>query len=208
MLTAPVQIYSQNLLNPQQVDTMEIDTLCFLEIASADETPSLTTGQTSTAGGLFLTPATAKSRSLRLAFYHGLQPTTAYAQDGTRALIPWLSQRNLSPTGTRIGELTLEAHGPDGLVQQRLLPLMTFKATSSIAKFPAYFTPYLFHKLDFARTVSIRGDEFMVRRLSMVVPTTTAGQLELIPRAQLGKLTARPTVSDGFYVSTARPERR
>ena len=206
VLTAPVQIYSQNLLNAQQVDTLEIDALCFLEMASADETPSLTTGQTSTASGIFLTPTQAKSRSLRLAFYHGLQPTAAYARDGSPALIPWLSQRNLSPTGSRIGELTLEAHGPYGLVQQRLLPLMTFKATASIAKFPAFFTPYLFHKLDFSRTVSIRGDEFMVRRLSMVVPTTTPGQLELIPRAQLTRLTARPTVSDNFYVGTGTPE--
>lgn len=132
-------------------------------------------------------PAT---KELRLAFYRGLQPLPdAYLIDflsplyvGQQATIPWLTQGNLSPAGVRIGNYSLEVGGSYGLVRKLLQPLLAMKAAHDKVRFTTTFTAQEYTALDFGKTVSIRGDYFMVSRASITLPRYKPGTIELMPR--------------------------
>jgi hypothetical protein len=181
-----------------------LDLLCFSEPSFVITQAELTAAQTSQAGALVVGSVATRSQNLRLGLYYGLQTIPgALDFNGDPALIPWLSQRNLAPDGTVLGELTLEAHGPNGLVARCLTPTLALRQAETLVKFPAYFDAYQFTRLDFSRMVSIRGDQFMARRLSLSFPVKQAGQLELVPRRQVELVKSRPVVSDGFFTDTA-----
>lgn len=198
VLTYPVEVQTA-------ATKVKVPLLCFLEPSYTLTQAELTATQTSQAGAYLVDSVGTRSQSLRLANFFGLQEIDGLDLNGKPALIPWLTQGNLSPKGTLLGDLSLEVHGKYGLTQQCLLPLLAMKQAQTLVKMPAYFSAYQFTRLDFSRMLAIRGDEFMARRLSLSVPVTGPGQLELIPRGQVEHVSSRPAVSDGFFVSSTAP---
>ena len=117
-----------------------------------------------------------RSKSLRLAFYRGMQPYQT-ASDGT---YPMLSVGNLDLQGRRIGNYSLRFDGDDGTVARFGRGLLQLLGNPDTVTWPVWLSEEQFYQLDLARRVEIDGLHFVIKKVSITFPLRQPAQLDLV----------------------------
>jgi hypothetical protein len=116
----------------------------------------------------------ARSTSLRLAFYRGLQP----AVDGT--IYPLVTPGNVDVVGRRLGQYSLALTGADGLYEQWLKGWMKLKYAPAVVKDTLALDAVALHQLELSRLVRLRGVDYLVRKAAPSLPLRKPTAVELV----------------------------
>lgn len=115
------------------------------------------------------------SKTIRLAFYRGVQPwaDSVYSY-------PLVTPLNLNANNERVGDLVLRIDGADGLLA-RLLNKWLVVATQPVSgKADFYLSAAALAALPLIRKVRLHGVDYLIRKLSPVVPLRRAVTVELV----------------------------